>query len=259
MTLDDLDQLIQIIDRASKGVMQIYLTKEIKVQTKEDRSALTAADLLSHQIIVESLKVNWPTIPILSEESANEFTPGQSIPLYWAIDPLDGTKEFIKRNDEFTINIALIKDGAPILGLMAAPALSLLFVGWKDHGARLRDKGNWKWLSPLARLNLNHLPKRLRVAVSRSHPSIELDQWLGQLLDYEVIPMGSALKFGLIAQGKVDCYPRFGSTCLWDTAAADAILRSLGGKIVRWPLDEPPQPLEYGYPASSLNPSFIAY
>ena len=256
---EDMAYLIEVIDFASAGVMQVYQGKEIDSWQKEDHSSLTAADLLSNQIIVDALQKKWPRIPILSEESVNQFQAKQYVPLYWAVDPLDGTKEFIKKNDEFTINVALIEEGKPILGLLAAPALSLLYIGIEGDGARIRNNGIWTNLKPIIRCDLASPIDHLRVAVSRSHPSAELDQWLTKLTEPQLIPMGSSLKFCLIAEGKADCYPRFGPTGLWDTAAADAILSSLGGEIVRWPPGDSPQLLDYGYPASYLNPSFIAY
>jgi len=251
--------LVEMMDSASAGVMQIYQGKQIESWEKEDRSALTAADLLSNEIIVEALQKKWPNIPILSEESVNQFQAKQYVPQYWAVDPLDGTKEFIKKNGEFTVNVALIEEGKPTIGLLAAPAQSLLYIGIMGDGARIREKGIWSNLPAITRCNLDNRFAALRVAVSRSHPSPELNTWLKNFSNHVATPMGSSLKFCLIAQGLADCYPRFGPTCIWDTAAADAILRSLGGAIVQWPIEVSQKALDYAFPANHLNPSFIAF
>jgi len=255
----DIEYLIAAVDEASSAVMKIYQDPQFATWEKDDASPLTSADLISNEILVTALVKRWPDIPVLSEELLNMFAEGESPSAYWAIDPIDGTKEFIKRNGEFTINVALIVDGKPHLGLLAAPALSLLFVGLVGSGAKEREAGNWKALAPIQSIDINDTSKPIRVAVSRSHPSNELNEWLKKFSQHTQVAMGSSLKFCLIAQGKVDCYPRFGPTCLWDTAAADAILRSLGGGIYQWNPDIEPIMLDYSLPKNYLHPSFIAF
>ena len=255
----DIDYLITAVDKASSAVIKIYQDPQFDTWQKDDASPLTSADLISNEILVNALVNRWPEIPVLSEELLNIFVEGESPSAYWAIDPIDGTKEFIKRNGEFTINVALIVDGKPRLGLLAAPALSLLFIGLVGSGAKERDAGNWKNLEPIQSVNIHDTSKPISVAVSRSHPSTELNEWLTKFSQHTQVAMGSSLKFCLIAQGKVDCYPRFGPTCLWDTAAADAILRSLGGGIYQWNQNADPVELDYSQPKNYLNPSFIAY
>jgi 3'(2'), 5'-bisphosphate nucleotidase len=228
---------------------------------KVDNSPLTDADLASNDILVWGLATRWPQIPILSEESVNAFSAGEHPPLYWAVDPLDGTKEFIKGNGEFTVNVALVVNGDPQVGVVGAPALGLMYVAAFgqncDFAARARKRDAQGWTDiKVSGISLEHLKNRaLRVAMSRSHPSAELADWLKQFESVDGRDIGSSLKFCLVAEGAVDVYPRFGPTCIWDTAAGHALVTAAGGIVSQWD----GSPLTYTEPAKTLNPFFIAW
>lgn len=247
-------QVNNIAVEAGHSVMSIY-EKGFDVQIKSDHSPLTEADLASHRCIVGALEKLTPTIPILSEESAGiPWAERQSWQQYWLIDPLDGTKEFIKKNGEFTVNIALISDGAPIFGAVYAPVTEQLYFGGVDpNGVNL---GAWKQVGhnkePIS--VSSQAQKTIRVVGSRSHQSDEMQTYLSQFDDYELIPMGSSLKICLVAEGKADIYPRLGPTSEWDTAAAHAVLKAAGGKCVTY---EKKHELMYNTKESLLNPYFI--
>ncbi|WP_227593000.1 3'(2'),5'-bisphosphate nucleotidase CysQ [Kangiella spongicola] len=239
---------------AGHSVMSIY-EKDFNVQEKSDHSPLTEADLASHRCIVHALQKLTPSIPILSEESADiPWTERQSWEHYWLIDPLDGTKEFIKRNGEFTVNIALVSNGIPILGVVYAPVKEILYFG--GIGANGESLGAWKQVDhnkePISVSSQAHKP--IRVVGSRSHQSDEMQSYLSKFDDYEFIPMGSSLKICLVAEGKADIYPRFGPTSEWDTAAAHAVLKAAGGSCVTY---EKNDELMYNTKESLLNPYFI--
>jgi 3'(2'), 5'-bisphosphate nucleotidase len=191
----------------------------------------------------------------------NAFSADEHPPLYWAVDPLDGTKEFIKGNGEFTVNVALVVNGEPQVGVVGAPALGLMYVGAKGDAldfparARKRDAQGWKDIK-VSGVSLDKTNKRaLRVAMSRSHPSAELAEWLKQFESVDGRDIGSSLKFCLVAEGAVDVYPRFGPTCIWDTAAGHALVTAAGGMVRQWD----GSPLTYTEPAKTLNPFFIAW
>lgn len=220
---DDLNYLISLIDKAGETVMSIYkdlLVSGPSVQMKYDDSPLTIADLSSNALLVDGLKMRWPNIPILSEEGADVFFINDVPKYYWAIDPLDGTKEFISRNAEFTINIALISRGVPVLGLVSAPALKSLYVGHINQDPlcfgymRLKKRTLSGWQT----LGLEKIPDRVlkpKIVASLSHPSIDLDIYLKRFENYDLTKAGSSLKLCYVAEGLVDLYPRFGSTCKW--------------------------------------------
>ena len=257
-TDSDYAYLISAIDHASFKIMAIYRQKDGGTHFKQDGSPVTAADLLANQLLVNALSRRWPRIPILSEESVNTFHPSDRPPMYWAIDPLDGTKEFIKRNGEFTVNIALIENGIPQLGMIAAPALEELYIGLVGGQLRKRQGQDWSVVSPLERhFDITNTSSHIKIAVSRSHPCNELEGWAIKYRSTEQIPIGSSLKFCLVAEGIVDCYPRFGPTHIWDIASGDAILRSVGGRLISWPFEEF-QSIDYSNPHSSINPYFLA-
>lgn len=232
---------------AGAAIMDIYRSDDFDVRKKADDSPLTKADLAAHNIICDGLRALETQYPIISEESSEiSWAQRKHWCRYWLVDPLDGTKEFIKRNDEFTVNIALIEKGVPILGVVYAPALDAMYTGERDRGAFLNDKAISVTMQE---------PEILRVVGSRSHPSQETTDWLKAIgKPYEMLTVGSSLKFCLVAEGKADIYPRLGLTSEWDTAAAHAVLSAAGGDV----LTLSGEPLRYNQKADYLNPYFIA-
>lgn len=255
LTMDCLKELEAIARKAGDAIMRIYdapdFEERIKVQTKGDDSPLTQADLAAHEVIkAELTKLSDKTLavlPQLSEESANiDWHERKQWDTYWLIDPLDGTKEFIKRNGEFTVNIALIHRGQPSAGVVYAPARAALFSAAQNLGA-------FKNGAPIkARQDAN--AQTLKIVGSRSHPSAETQTYLNKLdKPYEMVPMGSSLKICLVAESKAHLYPRLGPTSEWDTAAAHAVAIAAGAEVVT--LDN--KPLKYNQKESLLNPYFI--
>ena len=244
-----LEPVIEIALRAGEAIMDVY-DSDFAVELKEDRSPLTKADRAAHTIIVEGLGRLPLRLPVLSEESAErDIEQRRSWPRYWLVDPLDGTKEFIKRNGEFTVNIALIDGHEPVLGVVVAPALARIYAGVVGVGAFRRVDGVTEPISvrrPAA--------EPLRVVGSRSHANPDLAALLDALGPHELKPMGSSLKICLVAEGAADLYPRLGPTSEWDTAAAQAVLISAGGSM----MDPKGQPLAYNARETLLNPHFLA-
>lgn len=242
-----LKEVKEIAREAGAAIMDIYRSDDFDVQKKADDSPLTKADLAAHNIICDGLRALDIQYPVISEESSNiSWAQRKHWCRYWLVDPLDGTKEFIKRNDEFTVNIALIEKGVPILGVVYAPALDAMYTGERDRGAFLNDKA----ISVASRKS-----ETLRVVGSRSHPSQETTDWLDALgKPYEMLGVGSSLKFCLVAEGKADIYPRLGPTNEWDTAAAHAVLSAAGGQVTTLAGN----PLLYNQKEDYLNPHFIA-
>ncbi len=257
-----LQYLVDLADEAGKAIMAVYARRDALANAvKADSSPLTEADLASNEVLVKGLQTGWPQIPVLSEESVNTFSEGEKPALYWAVDPLDGTKEFIKGNGEFTVNIALVVNGKPQVGVVGAPALGLMYVGAfgnvcdLEPTAKKRDANGWQSIQ-VSGVKVGSLgDKPLRVAMSRSHPSAELAKWLEQFAEVDGRDIGSSLKFCLVAEGALDVYPRFGPTCIWDTAAGQALVAAAGGMVSQW--DD--LPLTYAEPAKTLNPFFIAW
>jgi len=227
------------------------------VRSKADGSPVTSADHRAEAIICSHLARMAPAPPICAEEATDAGAPLSAAGRFLLVDPLDGTKEFLSRNGEFTINVALIEDGAPIAGAVYAPAIGRLWVGGDaafvceaPPGAGLPDKGRRR------RIRTRRAPERLIALVSRSHAEAESESFLGRLPIGEARPAGSSLKFCLIAEGLGDVYPRFGPTMEWDTAAADAVLRAAGGIV----LDADGRPLAYGKVGLGLrNGPFVAW
>ncbi|WP_447926353.1 3'(2'),5'-bisphosphate nucleotidase CysQ [Vreelandella sp. EE27] len=247
-----LDAVEQIAREANKAIMQVY-SREFSVEEKADKSPLTEADQAAHLVIMKGLQALPIQLPILSEEDAEGFSGLDEHGRYWLVDPLDGTKEFIKRNDEFTVNIALIEQGTPILGVVTAPALDVAYVAAKGLGAfKIEANGERHTLSVAG---MPEPQEAWRVVGSRSHPSPDLAAWLEKLGAHDMVPMGSSLKLCAIAEGKADVYPRLGPTCLWDTGAADAIVRQAGGRVET--LEG--VPLSYANPSEKLNPYFVVW
>jgi 3'(2'), 5'-bisphosphate nucleotidase len=245
--------LAEIEDLAVKSgaaVMDVYERKSIKKSFKKDSSPLTIADEISNKIITDALSRSFPDIPFLSEESKSNFFCPNDDSLFWLIDPLDGTKEFIKKNGEFTINIALIKSGKPILGVVYAPAMKSNYSAASGFGAFKTDSNGSR--SPI-KVGKSYQGSDYTVLVSRSHRN-SISDVLSKLYKYQLLEIGSSLKFCLIAEGNADIYIRSGSTCFWDTAASQCILEEAGGCIY----DFNGYSLEYSQLDTLINPSFIA-
>jgi 3'(2'), 5'-bisphosphate nucleotidase len=222
---DALVRLTAIAVEAGRATLAHY-HEGVAVEQKGDRSPVTAADRAAHAIIVRALGDWAPTIPVISEEGEiPAYERRKDWRRFWLVDPLDGTKEFIQRNGEFTVNIALVEDGVPVLGVIYAPALDLLYYAGAGLGSWKREAGG----QPVRINSRPPLPQHgLRVAESRSHPSKELEQYLSTLPVAERVPAGSSLKFCWVAEGKADIYPRLGPTMEWDVAAGDCIFRNSG-------------------------------
>jgi 3'(2'), 5'-bisphosphate nucleotidase len=248
-----LPEVLEIAKRAGKAITAIYGEKKYSIKSKLDNSPVTEADLVAQQIITQGLYRLDPKIPILSEE-------GDSIPLevrrswqrYWLIDPLDGTKEFIHRTGEFTVNIALIENHKAILGVVVAPILQRSYWAVQGGHAYLKER-NGK--AVIIKVN-SHSQPPYKIALSRFHPqqSPEWTALLARLQYYELLYLGSALKICLVAEGKADLYPRFGATGEWDTAAGHCILEAAGGSLI----DNHGNSLKYNERATLINPLFCA-
>ena len=253
--IDQLPELlipsVNLAMEAGEQILAIY-SSNFHIEYKDDHSPLTAADLASHECIATGLAKIAGEFPVLSEESAIiPFDQRRGWETYWLIDPLDGTKEFIKRNGEFTVNIALIHQNKPVLGVVYAPVSKTSFFSMAGSGA-YKMTGLEKPMPILVRSPASHPPV---VVGSRSHLTEEVKAYLLRLGDYTMKPVGSSLKFCLVAEGEADLYPRFGPTSEWDTAAAHCIVESAGGRVVNL-LGEP---LRYNTKPSLLNPFFLVF
>lgn len=250
MNIPKLQTLHALAQQAGQAIMKIY-SGEIAVETKDDQSPLTAADLAAHKLIAAGLASLTPDIPLLSEEGGlPDFSTRQGWSRYWLVDPLDGTKEFIKRNGEFTVNIALIDGGRATRSVVHVPASGVSYLGCLREGAS-KQQGDGK-PEPI---RCRPLPKQdWRVLVSRSHRAPEVDALLAQLPPHEPVSAGSSLKFCLIAEGSADFYPRLGLTSEWDTAAGHCVLEAAGGAV----LLPGGKPLRYNTKESLLNSHFLA-
>lgn len=245
-----IDSLLPIIARAGEAIMAIY-DGDFAVHKKDDNSPLTLADLESQRIILRALNLLTPEIPVLSEESAQApWSQRRSWRSLWVVDPLDGTREFVKRNGEFTVNLALIVDHEPVIGIIGVPAQRLAYWGGAGLGAFIQPGDG---APEPVRVSAPGQP--VRVAGSRSHASPQTAHYLRGLRDFELLSVGSALKFCLIAQGKADLYPRFGPTSEWDTAAGQAILEAAGGQVTRMDGHR----LRYNCRESLINGDFVAF
>ena len=243
------EELVEIAATAGRAIMAVY-RQDFEVLRKEDQSPLTQADLASHRIICEALSGLTPTIPLLSEESADiGFDTRSGWREYWLIDPLDGTREFVNRNGEFTVNIALIDAGKPVFGVVHVPVQGKTYIGCEGAGAELRVGDE----SPQPIRVADKSASPVRVVGSRSHRGASLDAFITALGDSELVPMGSSLKFCVVAEGNADIYPRLGPTSEWDTAAAQAVVEQAGGAVVT--LDG--KPMMYNQKSDILNPYFM--
>ena len=253
-----LDEVSKIAVAAGQEILAIYdQDQDLEITLKDDKSPLTEADRRAHRLIVERLQRLDPDIPILSEESdAIDFETRNSWHRYWLVDPLDGTKEFIKRNGEFTVNIALIDGGQPGLGVVHVPVTGVTYLGKVGVGAWKQEASGD--ISAIAAQSLDLECGVVRVLTSRSHRGEEVEALIArieaELSPCEVVSMGSSLKICLLADGSADIYPRLGPTCEWDTAAAHGVLAAAGGDIYTSGF----QPLRYNQKAALLNSHFIA-
>jgi 3'(2'), 5'-bisphosphate nucleotidase len=246
---DFVEPLVELARQAGDAILEVYAT-DFDVQAKDDDSPLTQADMASHLIIDAGLRALTPDIPIISEESGlPSYEERSQWTRYWLIDPLDGTKEFVKRNGEFTVNIALIDNHRAVLGIVHVPVMKKTYTGCKGAGSTVcTDEGQPETISVATSSE-----SPVRVVGSRSHHGPSLDAYLDALGDFEMLPMGSSLKFCIVAEGKADIYPRLGLTSEWDTAAAQAVVEQAGGAVVE--LDG--QPLTYNAKEDILNPHFL--
>ena len=244
--------LLDIARSASEQIMRIYAT-DFDVAVKADASPVTEADLAAHRVIVADLKRITPDLPVLSEESADiPYAERRRWDSYWLVDPLDGTKEFISKNGDFTVNIALVQGGEPIVGVVHVPATGLSYYGCLGVGAFRRDRDGQA--SPIrVRPLIPNAP--VKVVASRSHRGELLDGYLAKLGAHTTVSRGSSLKFCLVAEGAADVYPRLGPTSEWDTAAGHAVLTAAGGRVIG--MDG--APLRYNTKDGLLNPHFIGY
>ncbi|WP_313625654.1 3'(2'),5'-bisphosphate nucleotidase CysQ [Kosakonia sp.] len=240
-----LDAICKLAREAGDAIMQVYDGhKPMEVTSKVDDSPVTAADIAAHGVIVRGLQALTPDIPVLSEEDPPTWEVRQTWGRYWLVDPLDGTKEFIKRNGEFTVNIALIENGKPVLGVVYAPVLNVMYSAaegkaWKDEAGHHQQIQVRDARPPL-------------VVVSRSHADDELKEYLQHLGEHQTTAIGSSLKFCLVAEGKAQLYPRFGPTSVWDTAAGHAVAVAAGAHVHDWQ----GRTLDYTPRESFLNPGF---
>jgi 3'(2'), 5'-bisphosphate nucleotidase len=255
ITLALRDAVIAIARQAGATIMDVYEgddRRDFGATTKIDNSPLTQADLRAHEVIVAGLQLLTPQWPVLSEESADvPFAVRSQWITYWLVDPLDGTKEFVSRNGEFTVNIALVHEHVPAFGVVYVPVVDTLYIGGVGRGAFKQVGGGG--MQPIRPTVPARMPPR--VVGSRSHRGEMLDAYLAKLGAHELVTMGSSLKFCLLAEGRADLYPRLGPTSEWDTAAAQAIVEGADGAVVT--LDG--SPLRYNTKADILNPHFFVY
>ncbi|WP_434130645.1 3'(2'),5'-bisphosphate nucleotidase CysQ [Methylocaldum sp. GT1BB] len=246
-----LETVVALAKESGRRILEIY-GSDFRVGVKEDSSPLTAADLASHHCLVEGLAALRPAYPIISEESKSlPFEERSDWETFWLIDPLDGTKEFIKRNGEFTVNVALIHRHQPVLGVVYAPAKDLCYFASEGCGAYRQIDD-----SPPQNIEVTtsaHHP--LRVVGSRSHQTEGLAVYLNRLGEHRLVSIGSSLKLCWVAEGAADLYPRIGLTSEWDTAAAHCIVKEAGGEVT----DLRGQPLLYNTKPSLLNPYFLVF
>lgn len=235
--------------QAGQAIMAIYTAhSEAEVMHKKDHSPLTQADLVANDIIIRGLKQLTPEIPILSEEALVDYSERQYWQRYWLVDPLDGTQQFIDRTGEFTVNIALIERGVATAGVIYAPVTDVLWYAFAGEA--------WKEERSVAsQIQVSHAnPPILVVSRSQVAANVRLKHYLASIGQHQLIDIGSSLKFCLVAEGKAQCYPRFGPTNIWDTGAGQAIVEAAGGMVTNWE----GQRLDYTPRPSFLNPYFQA-
>ncbi|QLH15633.1 3'(2'),5'-bisphosphate nucleotidase CysQ [Paracoccus pantotrophus] len=241
--------------RAGDEIMQIYGAEDFEVRAKSDASPVTEADEAADALISAGLRAAFPDIPLVTEEQA--ATHGQSLSTFLIVDPLDGTKEFVQRRGDFTVNIAYVENGVPRLGVVYAPARERLFYTTAQGGS-VEEKGPFgEEPGEVVPIGVNSMPdnRALMVVASKSHRDAATGDYIARYGVRDMTSAGSSLKFCLVATGEADLYPRLGRTMEWDTAAGDAVLRGAGGEVVRF---DDHTPLQYGKPGFE-NPFFIAF
>lgn len=245
----------KLVIRAGDAILDIYQQADFGIELKADDSPLTRADKAAHNVLVQGLR-ELQCGPVLSEEAADiPWSERQTWQQYWLVDPLDGTKEFIKRNGEFTVNVALIRDGVPILGSVYAPVKGWLYYGVAHAGAfKIIDAKAGTAAVPIQPSAVPEAADLWRIVGSRSHQSEDFKAFVQGFDATDIVAMGSSLKICLVAEGQADLYPRLGPTSEWDTAAAQAVIEAAGGKLLDW---ETRQPLRYNRKDSVLNPYFV--
>lgn len=249
LTQELLDSVLGIALDAGSCILEVYDSADFGVTQKGDESPLTHADLAAHEHIVGQLKRLCPGIPVLSEEDADiPYETRRSWTRYWLVDPLDGTKEFIKRNGEFTVNIALVDAGVPVLGVVHAPALKLTYIAAQGLGAH-RIEGMRR-----IPMKTRKTPARPALVVSKSHRDDKLEAFLKHMPEHDAVSRGSSLKLCLVANGEADLYPRTGPTSEWDTAAGHCVAEQAGALVLSLP---DLKPLRYNQKESLLNPEFL--
>ena len=244
-----LSDVVLLARRAGDAILSVY-GQQFEVTNKADQSPLTLADTQSHEIIVQGLRALTPDVPVLSEEASGiPYSERRQWRRYWLVDPLDGTKEFVSRNGEFTVNIALVDGHDPVVGVVHVPVSDTTYTGARGAGAT-RQIGR----EPAVPIHTTvPAPTPLRIVGSRSHRDAILDRYLPRLEPYQLVAVGSSIKFCLVAEGSADFYPRFGPTSEWDTAAAQAVVEAAGGRVIQ----TDGQPLHYNAKAELLNPHFL--
>jgi 3'(2'), 5'-bisphosphate nucleotidase len=243
-----IEPIVELATKAGDAILEVYAT-DFDVQAKDDESPLTQADMASHRLIAAGLEALTPDLPVISEESGlPDFAERSQWESYWLIDPLDGTKEFVNRNGEFTVNIAFIHQTRPIFGVVYVPVAGVTYMGCEGVGAERRDAVG------TTKIHVStESESPVRVVGSRSHRGASLDAFLENLGEFEMHPMGSSLKFCRVAEGAADIYPRLGPTSEWDTAAAQAVVEQAGGSVVM----TDGKPLSYNEKSDILNPHFL--
>jgi len=253
------NEVMALARQAGEEILHIYHRAEgLDVQAKGDNSPVTAADLAAHHVLKPGLEKLLPGVPVLSEESTlPDYAVRKSWQRYWIIDPLDGTKEFIKRNGEFTVNIALVENHVPVLGIVYVPVLDLMYTGARGLGAQKIANGKTETITTRTLRPRLDQKQKIEVVASRSHGAEEVDRFLTKITDKlgEVClkNMGSSLKLCLVAEGAADIYPRLALTSEWDTAAAQAVVEAAGGKVIDINL----KVMRYNTKADILNPYFF--
>ena len=243
------DALVGLMRAANDAIMAVYGADTVAVTQKSDASPVTQADLAAHRVLVQGLALLTPDIPVVSEEDLDSLSLRQAHALYWLIDPLDGTKEFIKRNGEFTCNLALIEGRQATLGFVSVPADGRVYCGGRSLGAICIDPAG-----RVTPVQCSPCRSPVRVVASQSHLTPETSAYLSGLgQDRVLVSVGSSLKFLMVAAGRADLYPRLAPTCEWDTAAGQAVLEGAGGRVETLEGG----PVSYGK-GDLLNPWFIA-
>ena len=253
----DILKVVEIVENASQIILQIYHDYEslVDIELKKDNSPLTIADTKANEYICTNLKSLYPQIPIISEENKNEDYKNRRKWSYaWLIDPLDGTKEFIKRNGQFTVNVGLILRGKPIAGVVNIPVEGKTYYAVKGRGAYCHQTGKKSY--NLNRFSEDIHSEKIRVIASSSHMNNETNEFIGKIPNHELMSVGSSIKLLWVALNKVDIYPRIAPTSEWDTCAAHAIVNEMGGKVLIYPKQD--EEMSYNK-ENLLNPYFVVY